>query len=166
MYYQHIQQWNKMLGGLSAWLNKAEAEAQSKDYDVQGLLGAFLTPDQYPLRRQIQASCDSPKLAASRLTGKEAPKHEDTEQSLAELQDRIQATRDYLASFAEADFDGVEERRIVLPFFPDKSLSAADYLIEFVTPNFNFHLTTAYAILRHNGVPLGKQDYIVNLNLK
>lgn len=166
MYYQHLQQWSKMLGGLSAWLSKAEAEAESKKYDIQRLLGAFLAPDQFPLSRQIQAACDSAKLAAARLTGKEAPKHEDTEQSLAEFQARIQSTRDYLDSFSADDFAGCEDRSIVLPFFPDKSLSAADYVIEFVTPNLNFHLTTAYSILRHNGVPLGKQDYMVKLNLK
>ena len=166
MYYQHLQQWSKMLSGLSAWLEKAAAEAERKGFDAQKLVGAFLAPDQYPLSRQIQAACDSPKLAVSRLTGKEAPKHEDSEQTLAELQERIQKTQAYLSSVTEEDFTGSEDRRIVLPFFPDKSMSASDYVIEFVTPNFNFHLSMAYAILRHNGVPLGKQDYMVNLSLK
>ncbi|PIQ24417.1 DUF1993 domain-containing protein [bacterium (Candidatus Blackallbacteria) CG17_big_fil_post_rev_8_21_14_2_50_48_46] len=163
MYYETLQIFAKMLLNLSAWLDKLEAYAEERKFDPANLLTARLAPDQFPLIRQIQSSCDSAKFAASRLTGREAPSHPDTETNLAELKSRIQATVDYLRSFDETDFKDSAEKQVVLPFFPDKFLTGQAYLQEFALPNFYFHLNTSYAILRHNGVCIGKQDYIGSL---
>lgn len=166
MYYQSIQQMAKMIGGLSAQLDKAQAYAESRKFDVQNLLASRLAPDMFPLLKQVQVVCDTSKFAAARLSGREAPSHPDTEQTLAELKGRIEHTLDYLRSFSEDDFAGADDRKVVLNFMPDKYLLGSEYLQSFSLPNFYFHLTTAYAILRHNGVELGKQDYMVGLPFK
>lgn len=165
--YAHtVSQWKKMLQNVEKWLDKAEEHAKKKSFDPQVFLGLRLAPDQYPLVRQIQASCDAAKFGAARLAGKEAPSHPDTEQTLPEIRERLAKTIAYLETFTEKDFAGAGEREIKLPWFEGKHLTGDDYLVELVVPNMFFHLTTAYGILRHAGVDLGKRDYIGGLTLK
>ena len=159
-----LPQFDKCLAQILTWLDKAEANATSKKYDVDTLLTARLAPDMYPLVKQVQAACDSAKFLAARLTGSEAPKHPDTETSVKELRQRIAAVRDYLGSLASETFAGAEERVVPLPFWPGKGMAAREYLTTMATPNFYFHYSMAYAILRHNGIDVGKQDYIGPLN--
>jgi hypothetical protein len=143
----------------------AVAHAEKKSFDPSVLLSARLAPDQYDLVRQIQSACDSAKSTPARLTGQEPPKHPDTEKTLEEVRARVQTVLAYLGTFSAKDFAGADEREIVLPFLGGKALSAADYVTQLQLPNFYFHAAHVYAILRHNGVPLGKTVYIGNLNL-
>ena len=166
LYESSVPQLQKMLTSLEKWLEAAVAYAQTKSFDPNTLLSARLAPDQYPLVRQVQSSCDSAKFAAARLSGKEAPKHPDTEQTMDELRARVRAVVSYLETFKEADFSGAEKRLVALPFLEGKVLLGSDYLTEMVLPNFYFHVTTAYAILRHNGVALGKTDFIGSLKVR
>ena len=156
-YEASIHQFKKMLTNLDKWLEAAEAHAQKKSFDPNTLLAARLAPDQYPLVRQVQSCCDAAKFVAARLTGKEAPKHPDTEQTMSEVHARIRSCVAYLETLKSADFAGAETRKVDLPFLEGKHLVGSDYLMEMDTPNFYFHVTTAYAILRHNGVDV-KED--------
>jgi uncharacterized protein len=166
LYQASVPQLKKMLNNLDKWLDAAVAHAAKKSFEPSVLLNARLAPDQYPLTRQIQACCDGAKFTAARLTGKEAPKHPDTETTLDELRARIRSVVEYLDTFTEADFAGAKERMVTLPFMPGKALTAADYLNEMSLPNFYFHATTAFAILRHNGVDIGKMAFLGSLNLR
>jgi hypothetical protein len=163
VYEASVGQFKKSLGQIDKWLEAAVLHAQKKSFDPNVLLAARLAPDQYALVRQVQSSCDAAKFAAARLTGKEAPKHPDTEQTIDELRARIGSCVGYLGTFVAADFVGAESRKIELPWLEGKFVLGSDYLVEMVTPNFYFHVTTAYAILRHNGVELGKRDFIGSL---
>ncbi|MFC6447379.1 DUF1993 domain-containing protein [Shinella zoogloeoides] len=146
---------------LSKLLDKAEAFAEEKKIKPEILVNARLAPDMLSLAGQIQRMSDTAKGAAARLTGTEAPSFADDETSLADLRARIEKTTAYLASVPEAAFAGAEERTVVLKTRGgEMSSSGKAYLLSFVLPNFYFHLTTAYAILRHNGVPVGKLDYL------
>ncbi|MEO6600530.1 MAG: DUF1993 domain-containing protein [Polyangiaceae bacterium] len=165
LYESTIPQFKNTLAQIEKWLDAGVALAESKKFDVNVLLNARLAPDQYPLLRQIQAACDSAKATPARLTGQEPPKHPDTETTLEEVRARIAKVVAYLDTFTAADFVGAEERKIVLPFIPDKYLLAADYVNQLQLPNFYFHAAHAYAILRHNGVGLGKTDYLGHLSL-
>lgn len=160
-----IVQFSKLLGNLSAMLDTAAAHAVTKKFDMEVLLQARLAPDQFSLMRQVQVACDTAKLGAARLANKEsdAPGHADTEQTLAEIKTRIQSVIAYLGSFSAADFAGAAERRITTPRWKGKSLSGAEFLIQHAVPNMYFHVTTAYAILRHNGVEVGKKDFLGDL---
>ncbi len=164
--YDSILELKKMLNNLDTWLEKAIGHAKAKSFDPAIYLAARLAPDQYPLVRQVQSSCDNAKFAAARLSGKEAPKHPDTEQTMDEIRARIRSCTTYLDTFKSADFDGAEKRPVELSFMPGKVISGSDYLTEMALPNFYFHVVTAYSILRHNGVPVGKSDFIGSLNLK
>lgn len=166
LYEATVPQLKKMLTSLDKWLETAVAHAQKKAFDPKVLLGLRLAPDQYPLVRQIQSACDGAKFGAAHLTGKEPPKNPDTEQTVEEIRARIQTTIAYLGTFAKADFEGAETRLVVLPFLEGKVIVGSDYLTEMVLPNFYFHITTAYAILRHAGVDIGKRDFIGSLNLR
>lgn len=166
LYEASAPQFKKMLGNLGKWLEASAAHAQKKSFDPNVLLTARLAPDQYPLVRQVQSACDGAKFASARLASKEAPKHPDTEQTMDEIRARVEACSTYLATFTAADFTGAETRVIELPFLEGKLLSGRDYLNEMALPNFYFHVATAYAILRHNGVDLGKRDYIGSLTLR
>ena len=166
LYEASVPQLKKMLDNLGKWLETAASHGQKKSFDPNSLLTARLAPDQYPLVRQIQSACDGAKFAAARLTGKEAPKHADTEQTMDEIRARIRACTAYLDTFKAADFAGAETRTIELPFLEGKVLSGNEYLFAMVLPNFYFHVTTAYAILRHNGVDIGKRDFIGSLELR
>lgn len=166
MYTASVPQTAKMLRNLDAWLEKAEAHAATKKFDVDTLLTARLAPDMFPLARQVQSSCDHAKFMAARLSGKEAPKHPDTETTFTELRARIRSTLAFLDTVTEADFSGAADRLVGLAYLPaDKRLRGAVYLNQNALPNFYFHLSMAYAILRHNGVDVGKKDFIGGLDL-
>lgn len=158
-----VRQMNKMLGNLDRWIEAAERHAEKKGFHSEVLLGLRLVADQYPFVRQVQSCCDTAKSVTARLAGKEVPVHPDDEKTLEELRDRIAKTRAFLSSFEPSDFDGCETRQIRVPYIEGRWLTGADYLCEMATPNFYFHVTTAYAILRQNGVELGKLDYIGSL---
>jgi hypothetical protein len=161
-----VLEMKKLLGSLDTCLEKAAGHAAARKYEPSVLLGSRLAPDMFPLLRQVQIACDQAKYAASRAAGKDAPSHPDTEQSFGELRARIAAVIAYLGGFSAADFDGASARLISLPRWEGKSMTAVDYVIEHAMPNFFFHYTTAYAILRHNGVDLGKRDYLGALSLR
>lgn len=162
-----VPQLERMLKNLDRWLRAGIAHAEQKKFDPSVLLGARLAPDQFSLLRQVQNACDHAKFVVARLTAKDPPKHPDTEQTFDELFARIQTVLAYLNSFERADFQGAEERKIVIGALPPgKAMLGAEYLSEFALPNFYFHVTTAYAILRHNGVQLGKRDYLGNITLR
>lgn len=150
----------KMLGQLDRWLETAETYAKEKSFDPNLFLGFRLAPDQFGFARQVQIACDTSKLAASRLSGKEAPVHADTEQTLDELRARVQSIISYLDGFSAEDFEGAATVTITQPRWEGKTMTGADYFLEHAVPNFFFHITTAYAILRHNGVRIGKRDYL------
>ena len=156
----------KLLGHMNAWIDKAEAQAAAKGYDPNILLTSRLAPDMFPLVRQFQNACDTAKFAAAFTTGKEPPSHPDTEQTFAEVRARIASVIDYLGTFTAADFEGTDAREVKRPRWEGRSMRATDYFIEQALPNFFFHLTTAYAILRHNGVELGKKDFIGRLSFR
>src|SRR5690606_24658883 len=147
---------------LSAILQKGAAFADAKKIDVTVLLNSRLAPDQFHLIRQVQIACDTAKLGVARLTGKveSAPVHPDTETTLDELLKRIESVREYLAGFSPEDFQGAEERTISQPRWEGKYLTGLEFAIQHAIPNIYFHVTTAYSILRHNGVDLGKKDYL------
>ncbi|WP_428418809.1 DUF1993 domain-containing protein [Methylibium sp.] len=151
-----------MLGNLTKWLDKAVAHAQTKKFDPDTLLTSRLAPDMLSLGKQIQIACDSAKFGVARLAGGEAPKFEDTESTIAELQARIEATAAYLRGVTAAQVDGSEDKPISVPVRGRDPLqfTGEQYLKHFALPNFFFHVTTAYALLRHNGVELGKADYL------
>jgi uncharacterized protein len=164
--FASVMQMKKMLTHLDDWLEKASKYAAARSFDPNVLVVARLAPDQFSLARQVQSSCDTAKYAAARLTQKDAPSHADTEQTIPELRARIAATVTYLDSYKADDFAGSEARAIVMPRREGKVIKGGDYLMEYALPNFFFHVTTAYAILRHNGVDVGKRDYLGTLSLK
>jgi len=161
MIYQTTNvQFTKMLHNLTSILEKAAGHADSKKYDVEVLLQSRLAPDQFNFIRQIQIVCDTAKLAASRLTAKEAPTHADTEKTLPELKARIADTVKYLETLSEKDYADAPTRHITQPRWEGQFLHGEEYVLHHVIPNFYFHFTTAYSILRHNGVEVGKKDYL------
>ncbi len=166
MYASMFLQFQKQLRQLDTWLDKAEAFAKERSFDANVLLTARLAPDQFPLVRQIQSSCDTAKLAAVRLTGKEAPSHPDTETTITELRARIQSVLAFLGSLTPADFADAGTRTVSQPRWEGRVMTGHDYFLEHAVPNFYFHLTHAYALLRHNGVHVGKRDYLGTLSLR
>ena len=152
---------NRMLGNLSNFLDKAAAFAEAKKFDVAVLLNARLAPDMFTLTRQVQIACDMIKGAAARLSGTEIPKYEDNETTIAELKARIAKTLAFVNGVEAAKFAGSEDRDILLQARAGElRLKGLNYLRDYVLPNMYFHVTTTYAILRHNGVELGKPDFI------
>jgi hypothetical protein len=166
MFYETIRQMKKMLGNLDKWLEAAAAHAQAKSFDPNVFVGLRLAPDQFAFARQVQTACDTAKLAAARLSGKDAPAHADTEQTLEELRARVKAVVAYLDGFSAKDFEAAATRSITQARWEGKTMSGADYFLEHALPNFFFHVTHAYAILRHNGVNVGKRDYLGTLSLR
>lgn len=160
-----VSQFSKMLRNLDAWLGKAEEHAKAKEFDVDVLVSARLAPDQYALVRQIQAACDSAKFSAARLAGTQAPSHPDEETTIAQLRERIRSTVAYLETVTPQMLEGAVDREVRLSFMPGKAIKGGDYLVDLGLTNFYFHVTMAYAILRHNGVSLGKRDYIGSARL-
>jgi uncharacterized protein len=163
LYDATVPVFTKLLSSVDKWLDKAAAYAEAKKFEVEVLASARLAPDQYAFVRQVQAACDQAKFTVAKLAGKEAPSHPDTEKTIAELRQRLRTVVEYIASFGREDFQGAEERPCSHSWMGGKSMTGNDYLHHFALPNFHFHLTTAYDILRHNGVNLGKMDYIVEL---
>jgi hypothetical protein len=164
--HRAIVQMKKMLLNMEAWFDKAVAYAKVRSFDPEVLLGARLAPDQLPLVRQVQSACDRAKFAGARLAGKEAPRHPDDEKTMDELRARIRVCAAYLDTFVAEDFRGASTRIVELPFFDDKTIEGSDYLIELGQPGFYFHVTTAYSILRHNGVDLTMRDFIGAANVR
>ncbi|MFD0667533.1 DUF1993 domain-containing protein [Ramlibacter sp. MAHUQ-53] len=153
----------KMLGNLKHILDKAVANAQARKFDPQVLVAYRLAPDMLPFSRQILIACDAAKLGVARISGLEAPKFEDTESTFDELRARIDRTLAWLATVPPQALDGTEAKEITFPVGRQgatRTMKAEDYLKLWVLPNMYFHITTAYAILRHNGVDLGKSDYL------
>ncbi|AUN97499.1 DUF1993 domain-containing protein [Bacteriovorax stolpii] len=161
-----VPQFIKTLKNLNGFLDKAAGYADSKKFEMDVLLNSRLAPDQFPLTRQIQIVCDTAKLGVSRLTGKSAPVNDDTEKTLAEVKARIQGTIAYLESMKPEDFKNAATATITTPRWEGKTLTGNDYVIHHVIPNFYFHVTTAYAIMRHNGVDLGKKDFLGEIPYK
>lgn len=163
MYQASIPHFVLMLGNLSSILDKTNAHTKAKKIDQGTFINARLVPDMYPLSRQIQISADMAKACAARLAGIEVPHYEDNETTLAELQARIAKTIAFLQSVDIGQIDGSEERTVTIKM-PDKEVvyTGQHYLLDIIIPHFYFHVTTAYAILRHHGVEIGKIDYINN----
>jgi hypothetical protein len=151
---------SQMLPNLKAILSKAEADAEARKIDPQVFLDARLAPDMFAFTRQVQIVTDQVKGGMARLAGVDVPSWEDNEKSFTDLRARVDKAIDYMKTFKESQFEGAETRAIELKF-PQATLNftGKDYLLKFVLANFYFHMTAAYAILRHNGVPLGKRDF-------
>jgi uncharacterized protein len=151
----------RFLGNMDKWLDKAQSYADQKKFDSGVLVHTRFAPDMLDLARQVQIVSDNAKGCVARLTGAEPPKYEDNEATLADLKARIAKTADYVASFKPEQFEGSETRDIVLKF-PSVTFEfkGKDYLLNFLLPNLFFHVTTAYNILRHNGVDVGKSDFL------
>lgn len=164
MYYEIFKQMRKQLGQVETWFDKATEYATSKKFDPNVFVGMRLAPDQFAFARQVQIVCDTAKLGISRVSGKDAPTHADTEQTLDELRARIKSVTAYLDGFSEKDFESTPSRTVTQPRWEGKVMTAHDYLLEHVMPNFYFHTATVYALLRHNGVPVGKRDYLGTLS--
>lgn len=161
MYQASVPALTRGLNNLSAILDKAAADAAARNIAPDVLLNARLAPDMFALTRQVQIASDSAKGCAARLAGVDVPSYADDEASFADLQQRIAKTVAFLQGFNAAQIDGSETREVVLKVRGDEiRFSGQNYLLGFVLPNFYFHLTAAYAILRHNGVALGKMDYL------
>ena len=164
MYQASIPVFIRNLSNLSAILKKAEAHAQAKKIEPDVFINARLAPDMFPLSRQIQIATDGAKGCAARLSGVEIPSYPDTEKTFPELQARIAKTIEFVKTFNAKQIDGSEERKVVLKLHGvDTSFLGQPYLLNFVLPNFYFHICMAYAILRHNGVDIGKKDFIGDL---
>lgn len=166
IYKLTVLQFCKMLNNLMAILDKSAHYAESKKFEASVLLDSRLAPDQFHFIRQVQIACDTAKLAASRLTAKEAPKNEDTEKTIPELKARIQSTIQYLESFGPQDYVQAETISVSQPRWEGQYLTGEEYVLHHVIPNFYFHITTAYAILRNNGVDVGKKDYLGKMPYK
>jgi len=161
MYAASVPLFRQMLGALSSVLDKGATFAAEKGIAPATLLEARLAPDMFPLVRQVQIASDMAKGAAARLAGLDAPKYPDEERSFSDLTARIARTLGFLETLRAQQIDGSEEREIVLPSRDTQlRFTGESYLRSFVIPNFIFHCTTAYAILRHNGAPLGKRDFL------
>ena len=155
-----IRLFTKTLENLEKCMDKAAEYAKARSFDVDVLATARLAPDQFAFIQQVQSACDQAKYAAAYLGGKTAPSHPDTEKTFAELRERIRKCTGFLATVQEKDFSGAAERKVAPPWLNGRWLKGSDYLVHVAVPNFFFHVTMAYAILRHNGVVLGKMDYI------
>lgn len=164
MTYEFVPQFSRMLTNLLGVLDKAQAYADQKKFDVSVLLNTRLAPDQFNFTRQIQLTCDTAKNFAYKLAGKEPLKQEDTETTVPQLQNRIRQTIELISSIRPDDFNGWKERKITNPRREGKFLSGEDFAMHQAIPNFYFHFTTAYSILRSNGVDVGKKDYLGELN--
>lgn len=152
----------RMLGNMLVWLDKAQAHAEARRFDSANYLGLRLAPDMLPLVKQVQIASDAAKGCMGRLAGQELPKWDDSEASLDDLRARIRKTLDYVQSFQPSQIDGSEDREVVIPLRNRDPLTFTGeaYLRHWALPNFYFHATTLYALLRHAGVDLGKGDYL------
>lgn len=158
-----IQLFGKTLKNLEQWMDKAEAHAKAKGFETEVLAQARLAPDQYSFVRQVQSACDQAKYAAAYLGNKQPPSHPDTEQTFAELRQRILKCLSFVESVQAKDLAGAEDRKVAPAWLGGRWLRGDDYMVNVAIPNFFFHATTAYSILRHNGVELGKMDFVGTL---
>ena len=162
MHQASVPVFQQLLGSLDALLATAETHATERKIDPNALLQARLYPDMFPLLRQVQIACDFAKGVSARLAAAEVPVHDDTEQSFADLRALVARTVAFIGTLAPAAFEGAESREIVLrPGTPkERRLTGNTYLLHYGLPQFFFHVTTAYALLRHNGVEVGKRDFM------
>ncbi len=160
MYYRAISQCLQMLTNLENWLDKAEEYACDKTFDTSVLMTGRLAPDMKPFIYQVQSACDYVKAAAAWLSGQTPPRHEDNEQTIDEVRARIRKTVAFAESVTEAQYAGAAERKVGLSWAPGKVLGGEDYLLQMTIPNVYFHVVMAFAILRHNGVDIGKMNFL------
>jgi hypothetical protein len=161
MYQASVPAFTHALGALDRIIDKAIAHCAARKIDPQALLTARLYPDMFPFARQVFVAADFAKNTPARLAGVEAPKYPDEEKTFEELKARLAKTIAYANGFTPARIDGSEEREITIPIGGNpRTFKGQQYLVGFALPNFYFHLTTAYAILRHNGVEIGKRDFL------
>ena len=165
MYYQVIAQCTQSLKNLEICLDKAERYAAAKKFDVGVLLSSRLAPDMQPFTYQVQSACDYVKGGAAWLSGQTPPRHEDNERTFDELRARIRKTIAFAESVKEAQYARASESKVKLSWAPGKVIGGEDYLLQMTIPNTFFHITMAYAILRHNGVDVGKMDFLGSINL-
>jgi hypothetical protein len=165
MYYQVISQCTQILKNLETCLDKAEQHAAAKKFDLGVLLASRLAPDMKDFIYQVQSACDYVKAGAAWLSGQTPPKHKDNEQTIDELRARIRKTVAFAKSVKEAQYAGASERKVKLSWAPGKLIGGEDYLLQITIPNTFFHIAMAYAILRHNGVDVGKMDFLGPINL-
>ena len=158
--FETVTQFAKMLENLDHWLEAGVAYAQKKKFEPEVLAQSRVAPDQYELTRQIQSACDAAKYATAYLSGQTAPSHPDTEKTIGELRARIRTCVQYVRSVTAPQYAGAAERRVAPAWLGGKWMRGDHYLAAIAIPNFYFHVTMAYAILRHNGVELGKLDFI------
>lgn len=164
MYYRAISQCAQALKNLSVCLDKAEQHAVAKEFDSGVLMTSRLAPDMQPFVYQVQSACDYVKAAAAWLSGQKPPVHEDNEQTINDLRIRIQKTVAFAASVTEHQYTGANGRNVSLSWMPGKVIGGEDYLMQIGIPNVFFHVSMAYAILRHNGVDIGKRDFLGPMN--
>ena len=161
MYQASAPRFTNTLKNLSAILDKAQAHAEAKKLDPAALMTARLFPDMFAFTKQVQVACDTAKGAVARLAGVEIPKHEDTEQTFADLKARIAKTLEFIGTIKQQQIDGSEDKPIVMKRpSGDVTFTGMQFLLGHAYPNFYFHVTTAYNLLRHNGVEIGKRDFI------
>jgi hypothetical protein len=157
-----VPQLQHTLGNLDNWLKKAALHDSG-----EALLGARLAADQFQLTKQIQTATDNAKMMVGRLAGREWPPHPDTETTFAQLHERIASVKEYLTTYGRHDFAEAADRKIKLPWMsPSQFMTGAEYVVQFALPNFYFHVVTAYGILRHSGVQLGKMDFIGPIHIQ
>jgi hypothetical protein len=161
-----VPQFTKTLHNLSLIIDKAVQNSTERKFEMDVLLNSRLAPDQFTFIRQVQIACDTAKLFAARMSGKDAPVWEDTEKTLPEVKARIEKTIGYLNSFKAEDFKGAGDRHITQPRWEGKYMTGFEFATQHAIPNLYFHVTTAYSILRHNGVPVGKKDYLGEMPYK
>ena len=164
MYYQAISQCAQMLKNLERWLDKAAEYAEAKKFDVGALMTGRLASDMKPFIYQVQSACDYTKAAAAWLSGQTPPKNEDNEQTIDEVRFRVRKTIAFAESVTEAQYASAAEQKVRLSWAPGKALGGEDYLLQMTIPNVYFHVAMAYAILRHNGVDIGKMDFLGPIN--
>jgi hypothetical protein len=165
MYYQVISRCTQSLNNLETCLDKAERYATARKFDVGVLMTGRLAPDMQNFTYQVQSACDYVKAAAAWLSGQTPPKHEDNERTIDELRDRIRKTVAFAESVKEPQYADATERKVKLSWAPGKVIGGEDYLLQMTIPNTFFHIAMAYAILRHNGVDIGKMDFLGPINL-
>ncbi|NPC58502.1 DUF1993 domain-containing protein [Caenimonas soli] len=164
MYHQAIAQISQALKNMERWLDKAQAHAQAQDLDVGVLMHAQLAPDMRDFIYQVQSACDYTKAGAAWLSGQKPPRHEDTEQTLEDVRSRIRKTVAFAESVQPAQYADATWQQVSLSWAPGKVLVGPDYLLQIVLPNVYFHVSMAYAILRHKGVNVGKMDFLGPVN--
>src|ERR1700740_1293171 len=165
MYHQVISQCVHMLKNLESWLDKAEEHAAAKKFAVGVLMAGRLAPDMKDFIYQVQSACDYVKAGAAWLSGQTPPRHEDNEQTIDELRARIQKTVAFAESVKESQYANASKSNVKLSWAPGKVIGGEDYLLQMIIPNTFFHIAMAYAILRHNGVDVGKMDFLGSINL-